>query len=271
MNSTEQVSVKRIKIDAAVVLPDRPRSKIPDHFALSIWQGTEAETLPAKVSHRIVGRTHPFSSVVEEYKKLRIKILSATQKKFRNTIMVASAQSGEGKTVTAINLAISIAQSLDHTVLLVDADLRQPSIHTYLGINPHYGLSDYLTSRLNLSDILIKTWIKNLVFLPAGTPQRNSSELLASRRMRDLVQEVKNRYRDRYVIFDSPPLLPIADGLSLSEYMDGVLFITLAEKTNPVFAKQALAHLKNRNILGVVYNGSRQSTSPYQYPSYYTI
>ena len=273
MTEAEQVLIKRTKIEMTITTPDylAMGGMTSNDFAPSVFQVGENDIHPAKINRHIVSLTDPFSMVAEGYKKLRAKIFQATKNNFQNTIMVTSALAGEGKTVTAINLAISIAQAIDHTVLLVDADLRQPSIHTYLGINPQYGLSDYLTSGMNLSDILIKTSIKKLVLLPAGTPQQDSSELMASIRMRELVYELKHRYRDRYIIFDSPPLLSTSDSLSLCEYMDGVLFIALAEHTNSKSAKQALALLKGCNILGIVFNGDRQNLSQNQYSAYYSF
>jgi protein-tyrosine kinase len=209
---------------------------------------------PAAVHKHIVCVTAPFSSAAEQYKKLRARIFKTAEKDFLNSILVASAFEGEGKTTTALNLAITIAQEIDHTVLLIDADLRKPSVHTYLGLKPQYGLSDYLQSKAELSDVLIKTGIGKLVVLPAGNPPPNPSELLASEKMRDLIHEMKYRYRDRYIIFDSSPLLTTADGLYLKEYIDGVIFVVQAARTSEKAAAQALSLLKGSNIFGTIFN-----------------
>lgn len=209
---------------------------------------------PAKVNKHVVCITDPLSSASEQYKKLRARIFKSTEKDFLNSLMISSALAGEGKTVTAINLAVTMAQEIDHTVLLIDTDLRKPSIHTYLGIEPQYGLSDYLQSKVQLSEILVKTGIGKLVLLPAGTPPNNPSELLASEKMRDLVREMKYRYRDRYIIFDSSPLLTTADGLYLKEYIDGAIFVVQAARTPEKSAKQALALLNGTHVFGTVFN-----------------
>ena len=225
----------------------------------------------AAVDRHIVSITDPYSSAAEEYRKLRARIFQVTEKDFLNTLMVTSSQAGEGKTVTAINLAVAIAHEVDHTVLLVDADLRKPSVHRYLGLNPKYGLGDYLENRknLSLSDIMIKTGIGKLAVLPAGNPQDKPSELISSDRMRLLIREIKHRYRDRYIIFDSSPLLMTADSLSLCHYMDGILFVVQAASTPKKAVIQALSSIKGYNIIGTVFNAVPKYLAKNLYPYYY--
>ena len=130
-----------------------------------------------KIDGNIVCLNAPFSYNSEQYRKLRSRVMSGTKDDFRNIIMTTSSNAQEGKTVTAINLAVSLAQEIDHTVLLVDADLRLPSAHKYLGLDVKYGLSNYLKGEVELSDILIKTGIGKLVLLLAGNPPENPAEL----------------------------------------------------------------------------------------------
>jgi receptor protein-tyrosine kinase/non-specific protein-tyrosine kinase len=195
--------------------------------------------------------------------------MQITENDFLNTIMVTSAQASEGKSITAINLAVSIAHEFDHTVLLIDADLRRPSIHTYLGLNPSVGLSDYLENRVELSDIMIKTGIGKLVFLPAGNPPERPAELISSDRMRTLIRELKHRYRDRYIIIDSAPLLLTADSLSLCENMDGIIFVVQAARTARKAAMQAVSLIKGYNVLGTVFNDVPKYLAQNLYPYYY--
>lgn len=221
------------------------------------------------VNRHIVTITAPFSHAAEEYRKLRARVLRATEKDFQNTILVTSARGAEGKTITAINLAVAIAREVDRTVLLVDADMRKPSVHEYLGLRPECGLSDYLASRRQLPEVLVKTGIGKLVLLPAGIPPENPAELIASERMRDLILELKGRYRDRYIIFDSPPLLMTADSISLCNYVDGVIFITRAGVTDPKTAGEALSLLKEQTILGTVFNDASTDPGKDRYSYYY--
>ncbi|MEW6215384.1 MAG: polysaccharide biosynthesis tyrosine autokinase [Nitrospirota bacterium] len=224
---------------------------------------------PAAVDKYIVCITEPLSSATEQYKKLRVRILKATEKDFLNTIMVTSPDIGDGKTITAINLAVAIANEIDHTVLLVDTDLRNPFIHKYLGIESRYGLSDYLKGEAELSNILIRTGIGKLVFLPGGNPPENAAELLSSEKMKRLVHEMKLRYKDRYIIFDSSPVLIAADSLSLGSYMDGIVFVIQAARTSEKAAEQAISLMKGCNILGIVFNNVPQYLAKSLYPYYY--
>jgi protein-tyrosine kinase len=221
------------------------------------------------VNKLIVTLKDPYSHAAEQYKKLRARILKATKKDFHNTLMVTSAESGEGKSLTAINLAVALANEIDYTVLLVDADLRNPSVHRYFGIEPRYGLSDYLKGEADIPDLLVKTGFGKLVVLPAGNPTETSAELLSSDRMKTLVGELKLRYRDRYIIFDTSPLLIIADALSLGSFMDGILFVIQEGRTTQKRIAHALALMKGYNILGVVFNNHPQYISKDLHPYYY--
>lgn len=223
----------------------------------------------SKVDRHVVTVTDPHSLSAEQYWKLRARILKETKKDYRNTIMVTSPDMGEGKTVTAVNLAVAIANQFDHTVLLVDADLRRPSVHEYLGISQSPGLADYLSGKAALPDVLMKTGLGKLVVLQAGNVPENPSELISSDKMRKFVQEVKDRYGDRYIIFDSSPLLLTADSLSLSNYVDGVLLVIQAGRTVPKAATQALSLLKGCPVLGVVFNNVPRYLSNSLYPHYH--
>ncbi len=240
---------------------------ITDHkVAFAEFEVGEAVVNPDLVDRHIVCLTEPHSFVGEQYKKLRARILKATSKDFLNTIMVTSPDIGEGKSITVLNLAVTMANEFDYTVLLVDADLKHPTIHRYLGIESKYGLSDYLMNKAKLQDILIKTGIGKLVVLPAGSPLENAAELLASERMRSLVQELKRRYKDRYIIFDSAPILITADSLSLSRYMDGIVFVIQAYRTTPKIVSHAISLIKGSNILGIVFNNVPEYLAKNLYP-----
>jgi protein-tyrosine kinase len=212
--------------------------------------------------------------VTEEYKKLKSMVVKLTRKdQFRNTLMVTSAVRGEGKSMTALNLAITLAQEHDNTVLLVDADLRKPSLSRYLGIPSSVGLSDCLTNGTDIGKGLIRTGIGKLVVLPSGKATANPVELLLSGKMKDLVKEMKQRYGDRYVIFDTPPVLPFAEVHCLASLVDGVLFV-IREGTAPLSSiKGALEMLKGTPVLGTVFNCASTNSSNgyyYGYDQYYS-
>ena len=270
MSRIEKALEKAVKTRESIKETIQEEIITPDNqVTLPRFEVGETVLDPAAIDRHIVCISDPSSAAAEQYKKLRARILQVTAKNFLNTIMVTSSDISEGKTITAINLAVAIANEIDYTVLLVDADLRNPSVQKYLGIKSKYGLSDYLTGKTGLSDVLIKTGIGKLVVLPAGNPPENPAELLSSDKMKRLVSEIKLRYKDRYIIFDSSPVLVTADALSLGIYMDGVVFVVKAARTSQKAAEQAISLMKGCNILGIVFNEVPQYLANNLYPYYY--
>lgn len=159
-----------------------------------------------------------------------------------NMILVTSSLPGEGKTFCAINLAISIAMELDRTVLLVDADVAKPKLLHYLGVQGEKeGLLDVLRNdRISLADVLLKTNIEKLTLLPAGKPYKHATELLASEAMNRLVDDMANRYADRIVIFDSPPLLATSEASVLASHMGQIVMVVEADRTPQSALREAL-------------------------------
>lgn len=175
-----------------------------------------------------------------------------------NLIMVTSALPGEGKTFTAINLAMSMAMELDHTVLLVDADVVRPSVLSRLGQPTTKGLMDVLTDpHQDLADVLLRTNIAKLTLLPAGHATHRTTELLASAAMEDLLTELATHYKDRIVIFDAPPLLPSTESRVLAARMGQVLMVVEADKTPKSTVSQAFATLEHCPVVMGMLNKQR--------------
>lgn len=199
------------------------------------------------------------------YNILRTQLLQRTRDKGHNTIMITSVVDGEGKTITAINLAVSIAREINRTVLLVDTDLRNPKIHDYLGCDTEKGLSDYLRRDVSMAELLVNPGLAKIVVLPAGKPLIGSTEILGSPRMEKLVKEMKARYPDRYVIFDCPPVLNVPDSLVFSSYVDGVILVVEAGRTPRGQIRKALELLEHKNIIGLVMNRVKEAQRAYYY------
>ena len=180
--------------------------------------------------NRIISVCHG-NIIADRIKILRTQIMHAMNENNENTLMIASAKNGEGRTTTAINLAIALSQQMDRTILLVDADLRNPSIHRLLGFDVEQGLAHYLKGDAALSDIVIDPKIPRLNIISGSVPIQNSSELLDTEPMKILIRRIKERYDRLFVIFDSPPLLTSADSLVLARYMDGIIMVVESEKT----------------------------------------
>ena len=190
----------------------------------------------------------------DQVKILRTQIFQSLNNGAKNTLLVTSANPGEGKTLTAINLAISCSHQTNKTVLLVDGDIRKPAICKYLGLDEGPGLSDYLIGKAEIADVLINPGLERIVILPGGRPLTNSAELLGSPRMGVLLQEMKERYQDRFIIFDAAPVLASADPLVLANLMDGILIVVEAEKTKREDIKKVFDILRGKPIIGTVFN-----------------
>jgi exopolysaccharide/PEP-CTERM locus tyrosine autokinase len=176
-----------------------------------------------------------------------------------NMIMVTSSLPGEGKTYCAINLAMSIAMELDHTVLLVDADVARPSVLRSLGLPAHRGLMDILLDdKVDMADVMLRTNVDTLTILPAGTSTPRATELLASSSMTTLLHEIANRYRDRIVIFDSPPLLLTSESRVLASHMGQIVMVVEAQTTTQHAVKEALRQLEDNQNVNLIYNKTRE-------------
>ena len=206
------------------------------------------------------------NQLAEEYRAIKRPLLnnafgkSAVAIPHANLIMVTSALPGEGKSFSAINLAISMAAEMDRTVLLVEADVAKPAVCQYLGVpEPDKGLVDYLAeSKLNLADLMLKTNVPKLSILPAGQRHVHSTELLASANMHELMEELSQRYPDRVVIFDTPPLLLTSEAVVLAGLMGQIVLVVEAGKTPQSVVKDAVALLNPNQIIGVLLNKSER-------------
>lgn len=187
-----------------------------------------------------------------------------------NVILVTSSNPSEGKTFCTINLALSIATEQDVTVLLVDADFSKPEILNRLGVKGGRGLMDVVAdSDLDVGDCLVRTNVPNLVLLPAGRQHNLTTELLASERMANMVQEIASRYKDRIVIFDSPPVLASSAASVLALYMGQIVFVIEAEKTTEPQIKESLNMISACENISLLLNKTRYNGSNKKFATYY--
>lgn len=193
-------------------------------------------------------------AIADQLKILDAQVLDKLNEINGNSLIITSPGSGEGKTLTSINLAVSFSQKVDKTVMLIDADLRAPSIHNVLGINVNKGLSDFLLGEAAIPELLINPGIAKMVFLPGGRPIENSTSLLGSPKMKMFVDEIKTKYQDRLIIFDSPSILSSADTLVFSSFVDGIILVAEAEKTTAKDIGKAVELLKDKPLIGTVFN-----------------
>jgi exopolysaccharide/PEP-CTERM locus tyrosine autokinase len=209
---------------------------------------------------KLVSFFAPSSMVTEQFRRLRTLIINPGVRNAPKIIMVASAMSGEGKSFVAVNLASIIAVELHSHALLVDCDLRNPSITRWFGLEEKKGLSDYLMGEAEIQDLLIKTSIDKLSILSGGSIQDNPVELIGSKKMKTLVQDLKSRYDDRYIIIDSSPILATTEPSVLNEMVDGIILVIKSGDTPRETIQQAVKLLNKNKILGIVLNNMQFKT-----------
>ena len=209
----------------------------------------------------------PESMEIDCYKLLWTKLQHLTQHKGWNSVMITSALPGEGKTLTAINLALTFSKAFNQTVMLVDCDLRNQNINKVLGLQSHAGLIEYLIDGRPLQESIIWPGIDKLTLMSGQRTIQNSTELLGSPRMQVLVKEMKSRYDDRYVLFDVPPLLVGADALALAPYIDCIILVVDEGRTSTKDVQKAVEMLPKEKFIGFVMN--RQKSAMTEYYGYY--
>jgi len=218
----------------------------------------------------------PKSQLADEFRVVKRPIIrnaldkNGSKIRRRNLVMVTSALPAEGKTFTAVNLAMSVATEFDNTVLLVDGDVAHPGLPQLLNIPNDPGLLDLLTrDDLDVADALVKTNVEKLSVLPAGSRQRRATELLASEQMVNLLTEIATRYSDRIIIFDSPPLLATTEARVLASHMGQIIMVVAADTTTQRAVNHALSTIESCEIVLMMLNKARQ-TEVGSYYGYYT-
>jgi len=210
---------------------------------------------------------HSFGS--EAFQKLKTQIFLHPGNSLR-TILVTSAAPQEGKTLVAVNLAVSISKEIHSNAILVDGDLRRPGIHLEKS-HSNKGLSSYLSNGVPLSEILINSEIEKLRVILAGASTRKSSELIRSKKMGELLQTLKEFGDNTYIVIDSPPIMATADPSLLSKMVDGIILVVRAGHTSRESVQSAIKSIDREKIIGVVFNQIDIKPSAYfsEYYRYY--
>jgi protein-tyrosine kinase len=212
----------------------------------------------------------PYSYTAEQIRKLRTYIFHMADRPVPRVIMVTSALPGEGKSLISSNLAIAIAKREDQQVLLVDCDLRKPSLHELFKYPPSKGVSEIIQGKADVSECLLATSIENLTILPAGKePPANPSELLESKKTGALIKELADRDGDRFIIIDTPPIHATVDPKILADVVEGIIMVIRYRYTREAEFKMALEILPKEKILGTVLNAVDElPVKKYKYNKY---
>ncbi len=198
------------------------------------------------------------------YKTLRTHIWHKMRTHSWNTLAITSSNPGEGKSLTAINLAINLAlMEVEHTIVLIDLDMRNPSVHRYFGLEPEFGVSDYLVTGTPLDNIIVDPGIGRFCIVPGNIALPNSSEILSSPRTTRLIDEIKARFPSNIIIFDMPPILLTDDLLVLTPYIDSTLLVIEEGRTLAKDATRAIEALGRTNLIGTVLNKAEVKVRQY--------
>ncbi len=244
----------------------RPTDQVEqkDYSAIE-YSDTKTISVSSKemLDNRLVAgvKGHPQADV---FRILRTKILHRIRNEGINTVAVTSPTKGCGKSMVAANLAVSLSLEVNHTVLLVDLDMRNPSVHNYFGFKPEHGLVDHLAGDMEISSLLVHPGIERLVLLPSAKAIQHSSELISTPEMADLIDDITNRYTSRIILFDLPPLLHIDDALIFLPKVQSSLLVVEEGVSTPAEVRESMRYLESSNLLGTVYNKAREHEhSPY--------
>ena len=217
------------------------------------------------IDQRMLVYYEPRSGVAEQFRIIRARLRRFAQDKQHKTLLVSSTKPQEGKSFVAANLAISIAQEAKSPVLLIDGDLRKPSVHKLFGLSAVRGFADYLMGEASLEEITRATEIEGLYLLPAGAPPANPAELISSQLLKSMLDEVKTKYGECWIIFDSTPIESTPEPTILIEHADGCIFVVQADSADRKLIKDAVGELDGNKILGVVFNRANYHLTPYYY------
>lgn len=217
---------------------------------------------PNAVDRRVVTLTAPASVAAEQYRTLYYRLERMREVKQMKVIAFTSAMPGEGKTVTAVNLALAAARANpDRRILLIDADLRRSQVAQVLGIRGKQGLAELLAGECEVRDVVRRFNATKLAVIPAGTTPEEPTQVLAGSRMKQFLKAVRDNFDEVYI--DLPPTLPFADATILGHQSDGVLMVVRANVTPTKAINQAVEQLGGAPILGCVLNGAEVSTPSY--------
>jgi capsular exopolysaccharide synthesis family protein len=253
----EDPSIKVFE-EKAVLKKETPVLKFPEEKVETLVLPSEEET-PVLI-------VPPHSFAEEEFRKLKTQIFLRLPKP-PHSILITSTTPQEGKTMVSVNLAMAISREIHKKAILIDGDLRKPSIHLEKSQNSK-GLSNYLSDGAPLSEILINSEIENLRIILAGSSTNKPSELIGSKRMGELLKSLSKSEENTYILIDSPPIISTTEPTLLSKMVDGIILVVMADRTPREAIKRAVKSIDRQKIIGIVFNQIDFKLSSY-YSRYY--
>jgi protein-tyrosine kinase len=208
---------------------------------------------------------HSFAE--EQFGKIKTCIFRRSPQPPRS-ILITSSAPGEGKTTVSVNLGIAISHEINTQVILIDADLRKPSIYRDRYLNSK-GLSDYLADQSSITEIMTNFEVENFMIIPAGTPAAKPAELIGSKKMKELLRNLRDNSDDTFILIDSPPVLSTSEPLLLSELVDGVILVVMAGHVPKAAVRRVVDSIGREKIIGVVFNQKDLKPMKHHYDHYY--
>lgn len=258
MEQIEQ-ALRKAREQRAATASQRDPAHIPNFGTPLAVAYSQTKIVPTQAAilerNRVVAvqLSHPVTDV---YRALRAQVLQRLAKLKKSTLGITSAGVDEGKTLTAINLAVAMAADTNQTVLLVDADLRDPGVAKRLGVRPEKGLTDYLAGQATIAECLINPGLDRLAVLPSTNRVRNSAELLSSPQMAQLARELKNRYPDRIIVYDLPPLLVGGDAIGFLPSVETTMLVVREGMAKMSDVERAAKLLGEHGFIGAILNAA---------------
>ena len=260
----EEPSLKIFK-EKPALSREEPALKLPKKEVEGLGLPPREELLTREEAPVIIVRPETFSA--EEFRKVKTQIFLRLPHP-PQFVLVTSTVPREGKTMVAVNLALAVSQEIHKKAILIDGDLRKPSIHLEEQPNPK-GLAGYLLNQTPLSDILLHSEAENLQVIPAGQPTQKSSELIGSRKMSELLGSLRELKNDAYVIIDSPPIISTSDATLLSKLVDGIILVVMGGRTPRESVRRAIKSIDRQKIIGIIFNQIDVKPSNSYYSQYY--
>jgi len=262
---------------SSAVLPDKPLVNSPattenispeTQYELDTVNYTHTRVVRLQAEHLEKHRIVAFNkndAISMNFDLLRTHVLQKMEEKGWRTLAITSPTPGAGKTVVAINLAMSIAQQTNKTAMLVDFDLRRPKIGSYMGLPMEKSLNNLLDDTATLPEVLVNPDTPRLVILATKTPVKKSTETLSSKKITNLVKELRERYEERIVIFDLPPILATDDAIALLPQIDCVLLVVANGMSSKKEIEDSIRLLPKESLLGTVLNKAEVDPMSYYY------
>lgn len=265
-NSEPLPSNKTLQEESSANIPQT--QKLSDSSSVRSIVSTEPKQIPPEdsgIDTHMITFYEPRSKDAEQFRILRARLRKFVQDKPHKILLVLGTCPQEGKSFMASNLAISIAQAGNSPVLLMDGDLRNPSLHKLFGLTVVKGLADYLACNASFDEIVHSTDVAELYVLPSGDIPHNPAELISSDRMKLLLDDIKINFSTCWLIIDSPPVISTPEPAILIEHADGFIYVIQADKTDKKLVKDSLSQIDTNKLLGVVFNRIAYQAHNYYY------